>query len=127
MAVLAVRFFYFALQPTSTPQPFAFSARESLNSPTTRDVRLPTVYRETSGAFLDNYLHSSKKIWLMVPEASVMPSFIHVGDPSGVAADMDVRFGYIPLIALARGRLGLDEGHNGFSIESGASIEHVRV
>ena len=33
-------------------------------------------------------------------------AFIDVGDPSGVAADVDVRFGYVPFIALACGMLG---------------------
>lgn len=54
-------------------------------------------------------------------------AFVDVGDPRGVAADVDVRFGHVPFVALARGMLGLDEGHDGFSIESGTSIEHVKV
>jgi hypothetical protein len=30
-------------------------------------------------------------------------AFIDVGDPSGIASDVDVRFGHVPFIALARG------------------------
>jgi hypothetical protein len=52
-------------------------------------------------------------------------AFIDVGDPSGVAADMDIRFGHVPFIALARGMLGLNEGHDGVSVESGASVASV--
>src|SRR6267378_689155 len=51
--------------------------------------------------------------------------FIDVGDPSGVTADVDARFGYVPFIALACGMLGLDDCHDGVSVESGASIEYV--
>jgi len=54
-------------------------------------------------------------------------AFIDVGDPSCVAADVDVWFGYVPFIALARGMLGLDDSHDGVSVESGASIKYVKV
>lgn len=54
-------------------------------------------------------------------------AFINVGNPRAVAADVDVRFGHVPFVASARGMLGLDEVHDGFSIESGTSIEHVKV
>jgi hypothetical protein len=50
MAALAVRFFYFALDPMPTPQPAAFSAREWRNWAPTRDVQLPLAFAETSGA-----------------------------------------------------------------------------
>ena len=52
---------------------------------------------------------------------------IDVGDPSGVAVDVDVRFGHVPFIALARGMLGLDESHDGISVESGAYIKYVEA
>lgn len=54
-------------------------------------------------------------------------ALIDVGDPRGVAGDVDVRLGHVPIEALARGMLGLDEVHDGFSFESGTSIEHVKV
>jgi hypothetical protein len=43
---------------------------------------------------------------------------VDVGNPRGVIADMDVRLGHVPFIAFARSMLGLDEGHDGFSVES---------
>jgi len=54
-------------------------------------------------------------------------AFIDIGDPSGVAADVDVRFGHVPFIALARGMLCLDEGHDGVSVESSPNIEYVKI
>src|ERR1700730_2171719 len=54
-------------------------------------------------------------------------AFIDVGYPSGVAADVDVGLGHVPLVTLARDMLGLDEGHDGVSIESGTSIEDIKV
>ena len=54
-------------------------------------------------------------------------AFIDVGDPSGIATDVDVRFGHVPFIALARGMLSLDESHDGVSVESGASIKYVKA
>jgi hypothetical protein len=54
-------------------------------------------------------------------------AFIDVGDPSGVAVDVDVRFGHVPFIALARGMLALDESHDGVSVESGAHIKYVEA
>jgi hypothetical protein len=54
-------------------------------------------------------------------------AFIDVGDPSGVAVDVNLRFGHVPFIALARGMLCLDEGHDGVSVESGASIKYVKA
>jgi len=54
-------------------------------------------------------------------------AFIDVGNPSHVAADVDVWFGHVPFIALARGMLGLYKCHDGFSVESGASIIYVKV
>src|SRR5260370_16299231 len=54
-------------------------------------------------------------------------SFIDVGNPSSVAADVDIGFGDVPLVTLARNMLGLDEGHDGVSIESGASIEDIKA
>jgi hypothetical protein len=43
-------------------------------------------------------------------------AFIDVGNPSSVAANVDVGFGHVPLVALARSMLGLDEGHNAVSV-----------
>src|SRR5258708_11302601 len=54
-------------------------------------------------------------------------AFIAVADPSYVAGALAVPFGYVPFIALARSMLGLDEGHDGVSVELGASIEYVKV
>ena len=54
-------------------------------------------------------------------------AFIEVGNPSGVAANVDIGFGHVPLVALARSMLGLDEGHNAVSVESGTSIKNVKV
>ena len=54
-------------------------------------------------------------------------TFIDVGNPRGVAANVDVGFGHVPLVALACGMLGLDEAHNAVSIESGTSIKNVKV
>src|SRR5260370_42349456 len=54
-------------------------------------------------------------------------SFIDVGNPSSVAADVDIGFGDVPLVTLARDMLGLDEGHDGGSIESGASLADIKV
>src|SRR5260370_7362565 len=54
-------------------------------------------------------------------------SFIDVGNPSSVAADVNVGFGHAPLVTLARDMLGLDEGHDGVSIESGASLADIKV
>jgi len=54
-------------------------------------------------------------------------AFIDIGNPSGVAADVDVGFGHAPLVALARSMLGLDEGHNAISVESDTSIKKVKV
>src|SRR5438105_645085 len=54
-------------------------------------------------------------------------AFIDVGNPRGVAADVDVGFGHVPLVALARSMLGLDEGHNAVSVESGTSIKNVKI
>ena len=54
-------------------------------------------------------------------------AFIDVGDPSGVAVDVDVRFGHVPFIALARDMLCLDESHDRVSVESGASIKYVEA
>jgi hypothetical protein len=55
------------------------------------------------------------------------PALVDVGDPSGVAADVNVGFGHVPFVALAREVLGLDEGHDGVSVESGTSIEDIKV
>lgn len=41
--------------------------------------------------------------------------------------DVDVGFGHIPLVTLARGMLGLDEGHDGVPVESSTAIENVKV
>src|SRR5580658_372307 len=54
-------------------------------------------------------------------------AFIDVGDPSAIAADVDVGFGHVPFIMLARGMLCLDESHDGVSVESRAAIEYVKV
>jgi peptide deformylase len=54
-------------------------------------------------------------------------AFIDVCNPSDFAADVDVRFGHVPFKALVRGMLGLDEDHDGFSVESGATIEYVKI
>ena len=52
---------------------------------------------------------------------------IDVGNPSGVAADVDVGFGYVPLEAFTCCMLSLDEGQDAISAESGASIVDVKV
>ena len=52
---------------------------------------------------------------------------IDVGNPSSVAADVDVGFGHVPLVTIARDVLGLDKSHDGVSIESGAPIEDIKV
>jgi len=54
-------------------------------------------------------------------------AFIDLGDPSGAAADVEVRFCHFPFIALARNMLGLDDGHDGVSVESDASVEYVKI
>ena len=54
-------------------------------------------------------------------------TFVDVSNPSGVAANVDVGFGHVPLVALARSMLGLDEGHNAVSVESGTSIKNVKA
>ena len=54
-------------------------------------------------------------------------AFIDVGNPSGVAPDVDVRFGHVPFITFAHGMLRLDESHDGVSVESRAAIEYVKV
>ena len=54
-------------------------------------------------------------------------TLIDVGDPGGVAVDMHVGFGHIPLVMLARGMLCLDNGYNRVSVESGAAVKHVKV
>ena len=54
-------------------------------------------------------------------------AFIDVGNPSGVAADVDVRFRHVPFIMLARGMLGFDEGHDRVHVESRPSIEYVKL
>src|SRR6267154_5069681 len=55
------------------------------------------------------------------------PALVDVGNPSGFAADVDVGFGHVPFVTIAREMLGLDEGHNGVSVESGTSIEDIKV
>jgi hypothetical protein len=40
---------------------------------------------------------------------------------------MDVGLGHVPFIAFARTLLGLDKGHDGFSVESSAPVEYVKV
>jgi len=52
---------------------------------------------------------------------------IHVGDPCGVAVNVDIWFGYIPFIALPRSMLSLDQGHDGIAVEASTSIEQVKV
>lgn len=54
-------------------------------------------------------------------------AFIDVGNPSGVAADVDVGFGYVPLEALTRCMLSLDEGYDAVAVESGATVVDVKV
>jgi hypothetical protein len=55
------------------------------------------------------------------------PALVDVGNPSGFAADVDVGFGHVPFVTLARVMLGLDEAHDGVSVESGTSIEDIEV
>ena len=47
-------------------------------------------------------------------------ALIDVGNPSGDAADVDVRFGHVPFIAFPSGILGFDEGHDRVPVESDA-------
>ncbi|MEA2262666.1 MAG: hypothetical protein QOJ51_5491 [Acidobacteriaceae bacterium] len=54
-------------------------------------------------------------------------ALIDVSNPCRLAADVDVGLGHIPFVALARGMLCLDEGHDGISIESRASVIYVKV
>src|ERR1700737_446665 len=54
-------------------------------------------------------------------------ALIDVGNPSGVAADVNVGFGHVPFVTLACEMLGLDEGHDGVTVESGTSIEDIKV
>ena len=54
-------------------------------------------------------------------------TFVDVGDPSGVVADVHVGFGHIPLVMFAGGVLGFDKGHNSVSVEAEAAIEDVKA
>jgi len=54
-------------------------------------------------------------------------ALIDVGDPSSIAADMDIRLGHVPFVALAPGMLCLNKGHEGVSVESGTTVEYVKV
>jgi len=54
-------------------------------------------------------------------------TFIDICDPGGVAADVHVGLGHIPLVMLARSMLSLDEGHDGVAVESGTAIENVKI
>jgi hypothetical protein len=53
--------------------------------------------------------------------------FVDVGDPSRISADVNILFGYVPFVSLALGMLRLDEVHECFSAESGASFEYAKV
>jgi hypothetical protein len=52
---------------------------------------------------------------------------IDVGNPSGDAVDVDVRFGHVPFIAFPSGILGFDEGHDRVPVESDFSIADVNI
>src|SRR5260370_10502466 len=54
-------------------------------------------------------------------------AFIGIRDPSGVTANVNVRFGHVPFITFACGVLGFDENHDGVAVESCASIKYVKV
>ena len=54
-------------------------------------------------------------------------TFVDVGDPSGVVADVHVGFGHIPLVMFAGGVLGFDKGHNSVSVKSEAAIKDVKA
>jgi len=43
---------------------------------------------------------------------------INICNPSGIAADVDVGFRHVPLVAFARRMLGFDQGHDGIPAES---------
>jgi len=47
-------------------------------------------------------------------------ALIDVCNPSGIAADVDVGFRHVPLVAFARRMLGFDHGHDGIPGESDA-------
>jgi hypothetical protein len=55
------------------------------------------------------------------------PTLVDIGNPSGFAADVDVGFGHVPFVTLAREVLGLDEGHDGVSVESCTSIKDKKA
>ena len=54
-------------------------------------------------------------------------AFVDVGDPCGVAGYVDVGLGDVPFVVFAGGLFGLDEGDDGFTGESLASVVHVEV
>jgi hypothetical protein len=69
----------------------------------------------------------SSQFWLTMPGSVSDAALIDVGNPCRVAADVDVGFRHVPFVTLAREVLGLDEGHDGVSVESGTSIEDIKV
>jgi len=54
-------------------------------------------------------------------------ALIDVCNPSGIAADVDVGFRHVPLVAFTRRMLGFDHGHDGIPGESDAPVVDVKV
>src|ERR1700722_5277126 len=54
-------------------------------------------------------------------------ALIDVSNPRQLADDVDVGFSHVPFVTLASEVLGFDEGHDGVSVESRASIENIEV
>src|SRR5258707_9348777 len=54
-------------------------------------------------------------------------ALIDVCNPRGIAADVDVGFRPVPLVAFTRRMLGFDHGHDGIPGESDAPVVDVKV
>src|SRR5467141_3442140 len=54
-------------------------------------------------------------------------ALIDVCNPSGIAADVDVGFRHVPLVAFTCRMLGFDHGHDGIPVESYAPVVDVKV
>ena len=54
-------------------------------------------------------------------------AFIDVSNPRGVSGDVNVGRGHVPVVLPSRGMVGLDERHDGVSVEPGSSVVHVKV
>src|SRR6266481_7737441 len=54
-------------------------------------------------------------------------ALIDVCNPSGIAADVDVGFSHVPLVAVARCVQSFDHAHDGIPVESDASIVDIKI